>query len=42
MLLQYVLQTLEDDFRVKLSFGDLHHSIAKATLSCDLRFTQVR
>ncbi|XP_035619396.2 SUMO-interacting motif-containing protein 1 [Oncorhynchus keta] len=42
MLLQYVVQTMEDDFRVKLSFRDLHHSIAKATLSCDVRFTQVR
>ncbi|XP_067103903.1 SUMO-interacting motif-containing protein 1 [Osmerus mordax] len=35
MLLQYTLQTLEDDFRVKLSQRDLPHSIAKATLSCD-------
>lgn len=35
MLLQYVVQTLEDDFRVRLSLCDLRHSIAKATLSCE-------
>lgn len=37
MLLQYVLQTLEDDFRVSLSLRDLRQSIAKATLSCESR-----
>ncbi|XP_071373443.1 SUMO-interacting motif-containing protein 1 isoform X3 [Centroberyx affinis] len=42
MLLEYVVQTLEDDFQAKLSLSALRHSIAKQTLSCDLRFTQVR
>ncbi|KAJ8015304.1 hypothetical protein DPEC_G00024740 [Dallia pectoralis] len=42
MLLQYVVQTMEDDFRVKLSFRDLHRSIASATISCNSRFNQVR
>uniref|UniRef100_A0A3Q2ZQU0 SUMO interacting motifs containing 1 n=1 Tax=Kryptolebias marmoratus TaxID=37003 RepID=A0A3Q2ZQU0_KRYMA len=42
MLLEYVVQTLEDDFRAKCSMGVLHHSIAKATLSCDRQFPRVR
>ncbi|XP_070819592.1 uncharacterized protein simc1 [Chaetodon trifascialis] len=42
MLLEYVVQTLEDDFRAKRSASALHHSIAKATLSCDLQFPRVR
>lgn len=42
MLLEYVVQTLEDDFQAKRSIQDLHHSIAKATLSCDQHFPQVK
>ncbi|XP_056239620.1 uncharacterized protein simc1 isoform X1 [Seriola aureovittata] len=42
MLLEYVVQTLEDDFQAKRSTSALHHSIAKATLSCDQHFPQVR
>ncbi|XP_030639870.1 SUMO-interacting motif-containing protein 1 [Chanos chanos] len=42
MLLKYVLQILEDDFHCKLPMQRLHLSIAKATLSCDKKFTQVR
>ncbi|KAM7417762.1 hypothetical protein PAMA_017417 [Pampus argenteus] len=42
MLLEYVVQTLEDDFQAKRSISALHHSIAKATLSCDQQFPQVR
>ncbi|XP_044061381.1 uncharacterized protein simc1 isoform X2 [Siniperca chuatsi] len=42
MLLEYVVQTLEDDFQAKRSISALHHSIAKATLSCDQQFPRVR
>ncbi|XP_035524747.1 SUMO-interacting motif-containing protein 1 isoform X1 [Morone saxatilis] len=42
MLLEYVVQTLEDDFQAKLSSSALHHSIAKTTLSCDQQFPRVR
>lgn len=42
MLLEYVVQTLEDDFRAKRSTSSLHHSIAKAVLSCDQQFPRVR
>ncbi|XP_071313215.1 uncharacterized protein simc1 isoform X2 [Trachinotus anak] len=42
MLLEYVAQTLEDDFQAKRSTSALHHSIAKATLSCDQQFPRVR
>ncbi|KAI3351805.1 hypothetical protein L3Q82_020639 [Scortum barcoo] len=42
MLLEYVVQTLEDDFQAKRSISALHQSIAKATLSCDQRFPHVR
>ncbi|XP_069576102.1 uncharacterized protein simc1 isoform X1 [Brachyistius frenatus] len=42
MFLEYVVQSLEDDFHAKRSTSTLHHSIAKATLSCDLQFPRVR
>ncbi|XP_010771079.1 uncharacterized protein simc1 [Notothenia coriiceps] len=42
MLLDYVVQTLEDDFGAKRSLSALHHSIAKTTLSCDEQFPRVR
>ncbi|XP_039975266.1 SUMO-interacting motif-containing protein 1 isoform X3 [Xiphias gladius] len=42
MLLEYVVQTLEDDFQAKRSISALHHSIAKGTLSCDQQFPRVR
>ncbi|XP_030001849.1 SUMO-interacting motif-containing protein 1 isoform X2 [Sphaeramia orbicularis] len=42
MLLEYVLQTLEDDFKAKRASFALYHSIAKNTLSCDKHFPQVR
>ncbi|CAK6956534.1 uncharacterized protein LOC128362953 [Scomber scombrus] len=42
MLLEYIVQTLEDDFQAKRSISSLHHSIAKATLSCDQQFPRVR
>ncbi|XP_070693562.1 uncharacterized protein simc1 [Pempheris klunzingeri] len=42
MLLEYVVQTLEDDFQAKRSDSALHLSIAKATLSCDQQFPHVR
>ncbi|KAK5864875.1 hypothetical protein PBY51_016081 [Eleginops maclovinus] len=42
MFLDYVVQTLEDDFQAKCSISALHHSIAKATLSCDEQFPHVR
>ncbi|XP_028445807.1 uncharacterized protein simc1 isoform X1 [Perca flavescens] len=42
MLLDYVVQTLEDDFQANRSISTLHHSIAKATLSCDQQFPHVR
>ncbi|XP_037315930.2 uncharacterized protein simc1 isoform X1 [Pungitius pungitius] len=42
MLLDYVVQTLEDDFQAKRSISALHNSIAKATLSCDEQFPRVR
>ncbi|XP_039871652.1 SUMO-interacting motif-containing protein 1 isoform X2 [Simochromis diagramma] len=42
MFLEYIVQTLEDDFRAKCSTSSLHHSIAKATLSCDQQFPRVR
>ncbi|XP_037531564.1 uncharacterized protein simc1 [Nematolebias whitei] len=41
MFLEYVVQTLEDDFKAKCS-SSVHHSIAKATLSCDRQFPRVR
>ncbi|KAL4631335.1 SUMO-interacting motif-containing protein 1 isoform X1 [Arapaima gigas] len=42
MLLQYVLQTLEDDFWACLVTSRLHHSIVRAMLSCDRKFSHVR
>ncbi|XP_026213642.1 SUMO-interacting motif-containing protein 1 isoform X2 [Anabas testudineus] len=42
MLLEYVVQTLEDDFQAKRSISALPQSIAKAALSCDQKFHQVR
>ncbi|XP_027129792.1 uncharacterized protein simc1 isoform X2 [Larimichthys crocea] len=42
MLLEYVVQTMEDDFQAKRSSSTLHHSIAKSTLSCDQQFLNVR
>ncbi|XP_054453046.1 SUMO-interacting motif-containing protein 1 isoform X2 [Anoplopoma fimbria] len=42
MLLDYIVQTLEDDFQAKHSISALHHSITKATLSCDQQFPRVR
>lgn len=42
LLWEYVLQTLEDDFRSKLSMSALSHSIAKDTVSCETRYSQVR
>ncbi|KAM4732374.1 uncharacterized protein simc1 [Anableps anableps] len=42
MLLEYCVQTLEDDFTARCSSSSLNHSIAKATLSCDRQFSRVR
>ncbi|KAG8004079.1 SUMO-interacting motif-containing protein 1, partial [Nibea albiflora] len=42
MLLEYVVQTMEDDFQAKRSSSTLHQSIAKSTLSCDQQFLNVR
>ncbi|XP_019730454.1 SUMO-interacting motif-containing protein 1 isoform X1 [Hippocampus comes] len=42
MLLEYIVQTLEDDFSHKKSTSELHHSIARATLSCNQHFPQVQ
>ncbi|XP_059201554.1 uncharacterized protein simc1 isoform X2 [Centropristis striata] len=42
MFLDYVVQTLEDDFQANRSISALHQSIAKATLSCDQQFPHVR
>ncbi|XP_058505307.1 SUMO-interacting motif-containing protein 1 isoform X1 [Solea solea] len=42
MFLDYVVQTLEDDFHAKLSMSALPQSITKCVLSCDQQFPQVR
>lgn len=42
MFLEYVVQTMEDDFHVKSSAFALQQSIAKATLSCNHQFSHVR
>ncbi|XP_042349435.1 uncharacterized protein simc1 isoform X2 [Plectropomus leopardus] len=42
MFLDYVVQTLEDDFQAKRSVSAINHSIAKATLSCDQQFHRIR
>lgn len=42
MFLEYVMQTLEDDFHVKSSASAPQQSIAKETLSCNRHFSHVR
>ncbi|KAM6471448.1 SUMO-interacting motif-containing protein 1 isoform 2-T3 [Liasis olivaceus] len=42
LFLQYVIQTLEDDFQRMIRTGVLHRSIAKAVLSCDKCFGNVK
>ncbi|XP_061473505.1 SUMO-interacting motif-containing protein 1 isoform X2 [Rhineura floridana] len=42
LFLQYVIQTLEDDFQRMSRTGVLHKSIAKAVLSCDQCFSNVK
>ncbi|XP_070595079.1 SUMO-interacting motif-containing protein 1 isoform X2 [Erythrolamprus reginae] len=42
LFLQYVIQTLEDDFQKMIKTGVLHRSIAKAVLSCDKCFGNVK
>ncbi|XP_068596877.1 uncharacterized protein simc1 [Brachionichthys hirsutus] len=42
MLFEYVLRTLEEDFQAKCSTSAVHHSIAKATLSCNEQLCRVR
>ncbi|XP_073343653.1 uncharacterized protein simc1 isoform X2 [Pagrus major] len=42
MLMEYVVQTLEDDFQAKRSTSSLRHSVAKKILSCDQQFPRVR
>ncbi|XP_010139945.1 PREDICTED: SUMO-interacting motif-containing protein 1, partial [Buceros rhinoceros silvestris] len=42
LFLQYVVQTLEDDFQQNLTLRLLHKSIAKKVLSCDMCFNNVR
>ncbi|XP_041079392.1 SUMO-interacting motif-containing protein 1-like isoform X2 [Polyodon spathula] len=42
LFLQYVVQTLEDDFQRRVGQQSLQLSIVKATLSCDRKFTHVR
>ncbi|XP_030068047.1 SUMO-interacting motif-containing protein 1 isoform X2 [Microcaecilia unicolor] len=42
LFLQYVIQTLEDDFQVNLRRRILQKSIAKSALSCDQHFSNVR
>lgn len=42
MFLDYIVQTLEDDFQAKRSGSALNQSIAKSLLSCDQQFSQVR
>ncbi|XP_058022715.1 SUMO-interacting motif-containing protein 1 isoform X2 [Ahaetulla prasina] len=42
LFLQYVIQTLEDDFQKMIRTGVLHRSIAKAVLSCDKCFGNVK
>lgn len=42
LFLQYVVQTLEDDFQHSLKSQLLHKSIAKKVLSCDLCFNNVK
>ncbi|XP_062977010.1 SUMO-interacting motif-containing protein 1 isoform X2 [Elgaria multicarinata webbii] len=42
LFLQYVIQTLEDDFQKMARTGILNRSIAKAVLSCDQCFSNVK
>uniref|UniRef100_A0A8C3NXE5 SUMO interacting motifs containing 1 n=1 Tax=Cyanoderma ruficeps TaxID=181631 RepID=A0A8C3NXE5_9PASS len=42
LFLQYVVQTLEDDFQHNLKLHQLQKSIAKMVLSCDLHFNNVK
>ncbi|XP_066052913.1 SUMO-interacting motif-containing protein 1 [Chamaea fasciata] len=42
LFLQYVVQTLEDDFQHNLKSHQLQKSIAKNVLSCDLYFNNVK
>uniref|UniRef100_A0A8C6X806 SUMO interacting motifs containing 1 n=1 Tax=Naja naja TaxID=35670 RepID=A0A8C6X806_NAJNA len=42
LFLQYIIQTLEDDFQKMIRTGVLHRSIAKAVLSCDKCFGNVK
>lgn len=42
LFLQYVVQTLEDDFQHNLKSRQLQKSIAKKVLSCDLYFNNVK
>lgn len=42
LFLQYVVQTLEDDFQHNLKSHQLQKSIAKKVLSCDLCFANVK
>ncbi|CAL8263929.1 unnamed protein product [Lota lota] len=42
MLLEYVVRTMEDDFRAKLSSAALKQSIARAFLSCNSEIAKVR
>ncbi|XP_076021122.1 uncharacterized protein simc1 [Genypterus blacodes] len=42
MFLEYVVQTLEDDFQAKRTHSAPHQSVAKEMLSCDLHFSRVR
>ncbi|XP_062358314.1 SUMO-interacting motif-containing protein 1 isoform X2 [Cinclus cinclus] len=42
LFLQYMVQTLEDDFQHNLKSHQLQKSIAKKVLSCDLCFTNVK
>ncbi|XP_024139652.1 SUMO-interacting motif-containing protein 1 [Oryzias melastigma] len=42
MVLEYIVQTLEDDFYLKPSPTSLNYSLAKASLSCDRQFPRVR
>ncbi|KAG2455600.1 SIMC1 protein, partial [Polypterus senegalus] len=42
MFLQYVVQTLSDDFQMNVILQSLQLSIVKSTLSCDKKFVNVR
>uniref|UniRef100_A0A8C6UN99 Si:ch211-199b20.3 n=1 Tax=Neogobius melanostomus TaxID=47308 RepID=A0A8C6UN99_9GOBI len=42
MFLEYVVQTLEDDFRIKQTTSALYQSLAKAVLSFDHQFSHIR